>query len=158
MTESRWAVYESGVRRKRYQPAQDRGNSGMVCFARNEAHARHLAEVFAEREENEVANANGEEKEMPKKEKKAKREKLERIRDERLPGPGGLLKRSYKGKEIEVKVLTNTFVYKDKEYSSLSAVAKAITGYKAISGQVFFGLWKSQAESKPHKKKAKSAA
>lgn len=53
---------------------------------------------------------------------------------------GTQIKRSYKGKEHIVTVKNeNTFLYNDKEFSTLSAVAIAICG-KKVSGNHFFGL------------------
>ena len=44
-----------------------------------------------------------------------------------------------KGQRIEVEVLDNGFLYDGTVYTSLSAVAKAITGTHC-SGRAFFGL------------------
>jgi hypothetical protein len=51
---------------------------------------------------------------------------------------GSVLKRVYKGKEYVCTVVQNGFEYEGKVYRSLTAVAKTITGYKAISGTDFF--------------------
>jgi hypothetical protein len=48
--------------------------------------------------------------------------------DQRLPPPGTILTRPYKGLLIEVQVLTEGFAYAGRIYPSLSAVAKTITG------------------------------
>ncbi len=48
--------------------------------------------------------------------------------DQRLPPPGTLLTRPYKGQQLHVQVLTDGFAYAGAVYPSLSAVAKAITG------------------------------
>ena len=48
--------------------------------------------------------------------------------DPRLPPPGTILTRPYKGQLVQVQVLTEGFAYAGRVYSSLSAVAKAITG------------------------------
>jgi hypothetical protein len=48
--------------------------------------------------------------------------------DPRLPPPGTILTRPYKGQLVQVQVLTEGFAYADRVYASLSAVAKAITG------------------------------
>ena len=48
--------------------------------------------------------------------------------DHRLPPPGTLLTRPYKGQLLQVQVLTDGFAYAGTVYPSLSAVAKAITG------------------------------
>jgi hypothetical protein len=48
--------------------------------------------------------------------------------DHRLPPPGTILTRPYKGQLLQVQVLTDGFAFAGHVYSSLSAVAKAITG------------------------------
>jgi hypothetical protein len=48
--------------------------------------------------------------------------------DHRLPPPGTILTRPYKGQLVQVQVLTEGFAYAGRVYPSLSAVAKAITG------------------------------
>ncbi len=60
----------------------------------------------------------------------------------RLPPPGGVLLRRYKGKELQVHVRSNGFEWEGQFYGSLSAVAKAITG-SHWSGNVFFNLAES---------------
>jgi hypothetical protein len=48
--------------------------------------------------------------------------------DLRLPPPGTILTRPYKGQQLHVQVLTDGFAYAGTVYPSLSAVAQAITG------------------------------
>ncbi len=48
--------------------------------------------------------------------------------DPRLPPPGTILTRPYKGQQLHVQVLTEGFAYAGTVFPSLSAVAKAITG------------------------------
>jgi len=48
--------------------------------------------------------------------------------DHRLPPPGTILTRPYKGQQLHVQVLTEGFAFAGNVYPSLSAVAKAITG------------------------------
>jgi hypothetical protein len=48
--------------------------------------------------------------------------------DNRLPPPGTILTRPYKGQLVQVQVLTEGFAYAGRVFPSLSAVAKAITG------------------------------
>jgi hypothetical protein len=68
--------------------------------------------------------------------------KVTRIRDSRLPVPGTILTRDYHGVEIRVVALDDgQFEYDGKVYSSLSAVARAVTGQK-WNGRLFFGLTK----------------
>jgi hypothetical protein len=57
--------------------------------------------------------------------------------DQRLPPPGTLLTRPYKGQLVQVQVLTDGFAYAGRVYASLSAVAKAITG-SHTNGYWFF--------------------
>jgi hypothetical protein len=57
--------------------------------------------------------------------------------DHRLPPPGTILTRPYKGQLLQVQVLTEGFAYAGRIYPSLSAVAKAITGSHA-NGYHFF--------------------
>ncbi len=60
-------------------------------------------------------------------------------RDRRLPIPGTVINKKYKGTEIRVKALEHGFEYNDKVYKTLSAVAKAITGAH-WNGFSFFNL------------------
>ena len=48
--------------------------------------------------------------------------------DDRLPAPGTVITRPYKGEQLQVKVLEGGFKFEGQIYGSLSAVAKAITG------------------------------
>ena len=57
--------------------------------------------------------------------------------DHRLPPPGTILTRPYKGQLVQVQVLTEGFAYGGRVYASLSAVAKAITG-SHCNGYLFF--------------------
>ena len=59
--------------------------------------------------------------------------------DSRLPPPGTVLTRSYKGQTLRVHVLPQGFQCQGQVYSSLSAVAKAITG-SHCNGYLFFRL------------------
>jgi len=59
--------------------------------------------------------------------------------DSRLPSAGTAIVRQYKGKTIRVLVVADGFEYEGEHYSSLSAVAKAITGTHC-NGFRFFGL------------------
>ncbi len=60
-------------------------------------------------------------------------------RDPRLPLPGTLLAREYKGQDIVVKALDTGFEYDGRRYKSLSAIAKEVTGTK-WNGFLFFGI------------------
>ena len=61
--------------------------------------------------------------------------------DNRLPPPGTIITREYKGYSLQVKVLPKGFEYEGEVYKSLSAVAKAITG-QHCNGYHFFRLGK----------------
>jgi hypothetical protein len=58
--------------------------------------------------------------------------------DRRLPMPGAVLTREYRGRTIAVTVLENGFLYDGVVYRSLTAVAKAVTG-SHWNGHLFFG-------------------
>jgi Protein of unknown function (DUF2924) len=62
-----------------------------------------------------------------------------RDQDSRLPLPGTLLTRKWKGRTLLVEVLATGFRYENRHYSSLSAIAVAITGTR-WNGLAFFGL------------------
>ena len=66
--------------------------------------------------------------------------------DDRLPRPGTILSRRYKGCTLQVEVLVHGFAFEGTTYRSLSAVAKAVTG-SHCSGHFFFGL--TQKGAKP---------
>jgi hypothetical protein len=62
-----------------------------------------------------------------------------REQDRRLPLPGTLLTREWKGRTLLVEVLAKGFLYENRQYASLSAIAVAITGTR-WNGLAFFGL------------------
>lgn len=64
-----------------------------------------------------------------------------KTKDSRIPPAGSIISKTYRGKQVEVKVLENGFEYKGKFYKSISRVAMTITN-RQISGYVFFGLIK----------------
>ena len=57
----------------------------------------------------------------------------------RVPLPGTVISKTYKGSLIEVKVLHQGFEYGGKMYRSLSRIAREVSGVHQ-SGFVFFGL------------------
>jgi hypothetical protein len=59
--------------------------------------------------------------------------------DPRLPAPGTLLVRRYKGRDVIVKVLKDGFEFEGQVHRSLSAIARQVTGTK-WNGYVFFNL------------------
>jgi Protein of unknown function (DUF2924) len=60
-------------------------------------------------------------------------------RNVRLPMPGTLIRREYKGQNHEVQVLHGGFKYEGEVFRSLSAIAKKITGAH-WNGPLFFRL------------------
>jgi hypothetical protein len=59
--------------------------------------------------------------------------------DTRVPPPGSVITRVYKGEVLQVKILDVGFEFEGQVYRSLSAVARAITG-QHINGMLFFRL------------------
>jgi hypothetical protein len=53
--------------------------------------------------------------------------------------PGTVLSRKWKGRTILLEVLAKGFRFENRQYSSLSAIAVAITGTR-WNGLAFFGL------------------
>lgn len=60
-----------------------------------------------------------------------------------LPPAGTMITRMYKGRAIRVTVLENGFDYEGERFTSLSAIAKAVTG-SHWNGRLFFGLAKEE--------------
>ena len=69
-----------------------------------------------------------------------------RADDRRLPSPGTVLTRRYKGQTLHVRILERGFEFDGAVYASLSAVAKAITG-SHCNGYLFFRLTTKGASS-----------
>src|SRR5262249_24928360 len=63
--------------------------------------------------------------------------------DDRLPPPGTVLTRRYKGSDVQVLVLASGFEYAGQVYPSLSAVAGAVTG-SHCNGFLFFRVGQYQ--------------
>jgi len=61
------------------------------------------------------------------------------VKDKRLPIPGTIITKKYKGSSCQVKVLEKGFEYNGKIYKSLSSIAKEITGAH-WNGYLFFNL------------------
>jgi hypothetical protein len=59
--------------------------------------------------------------------------------DNRLPLPGTIITRPYKGEALQVKVLDDGFEFEGEVFGSLSAVARKITG-QHMNGYHFFRL------------------
>ena len=72
-------------------------------------------------------------------------------REIRLPRPGALIRRVYKGREIVVRVLESGFEYEGRQYRSLTAIAKVITSAH-WNGLLFFGLVKQDKSAQGARK------
>ena len=77
-----------------------------------------------------------------------------RQQDSRLPLPGTVLSRQWKGRTILVEVLAKGFRYENRPYSSLSAIAVAITGTR-WNGLAFFGLTRPAGRNQKERPRAK---
>jgi Protein of unknown function (DUF2924) len=77
-----------------------------------------------------------------------------RAPDRRLPLAGTVLTRTWKGRNILVEVLAKGFRYENRQYSSLSAIAVAITGTR-WNGLAFFGLTRSAGVQRKERTRAK---
>jgi hypothetical protein len=75
-----------------------------------------------------------------------------RQKDRRLPLPGAMLSRKWKGRTILVEVLAKGFRYENQQYTSLSAIAVAVTGTR-WNGLAFFGLTRTTGGERKHAKK-----
>ena len=62
--------------------------------------------------------------------------------DARLPVPGTILTRKYRGNEIGVLVMEAGFEWKGRKFNSLSSIAREVTGTR-WNGYAFFGLGKA---------------
>lgn len=60
-------------------------------------------------------------------------------RDQRLPIPGTVFTKMYKGQPLEIITLEEGFEFKGKTYKTLSAIAKEVTGTH-WNGYLFFNL------------------
>ena len=60
-------------------------------------------------------------------------------RDKRLPIPGTVITKEYKGIKLQVKILESGFEYNSKVYKTLTAIAKEVTGAH-WNGYLFFNL------------------
>jgi DUF2924 family protein len=65
--------------------------------------------------------------------------------DRRLPLPGTIITREYKGETLQIEVLSKGFQFEGETFKSLSAVAKAITG-QHCNGFHFFRLGKETSK------------
>ena len=60
-------------------------------------------------------------------------------RDKRLPIPGTVITKEYKGSTLQVKILEAGFEYNNKIYKSLTSIAKEVTGAH-WNGYLFFNV------------------
>ncbi len=67
------------------------------------------------------------------------------VRDRRIPPPGTVLLRDYKGQKIPVTVMEDGFEWEGRQYRSLSAIAKEVTG-SHWNGLRFFNLARKEAK------------
>jgi hypothetical protein len=67
--------------------------------------------------------------------------------DRRIPRPGTLLQREYRGDTIAVTVLADGFEYQGRHYGSLSAIATEVSGTR-WNGLAFFGLTRRRRSAK----------
>src|ERR1700722_10947115 len=74
--------------------------------------------------------------------------------DSRLPLPGTVLSRNWKGRTILVEVLAKGFQYENRAYPSLSAIAVEITGTR-WNGLAFFGLARPAGRERKERTRAK---
>jgi hypothetical protein len=65
-------------------------------------------------------------------------------RDPRLPPAGTELRRTFDGAEHIVNVLDDGFMFRGKQYRSLSLIAREITGTR-WNGYGFFGLLQKES-------------
>ena len=61
-------------------------------------------------------------------------------RDPRLPAPGTVITKAYKGNELRVVVRDDGIEYDGAMFPTFTALAKHVTGSKSINGKLFFGL------------------
>ena len=69
--------------------------------------------------------------------------------DHRLPPPGTILTRPYKGQLVQVQVLTEGFAYAGRVYPSLSAVARAVYQREVLLVSAPTGIGKTIAALYP---------
>lgn len=67
------------------------------------------------------------------------RQRIHAPGDPRIPGPGAVITRDYKGRKLLVSVLDDGFEFEGQVYRSLTAIAKKATG-SHWNGVHFFGL------------------
>ncbi len=63
-------------------------------------------------------------------------------RDPRIPSPGTLITKAYKGRELRVVVRDDGLELDGTMYPTATALAKSVTGSKSINGNLFLGITK----------------
>lgn len=71
--------------------------------------------------------------------RKVRTRNIPRSAESRVPPPGTMVTRVFRGQEVAVKVLEDGFEYSGQVYRSLSAIAREVTG-TSWNGYTFFGL------------------
>ncbi len=61
-------------------------------------------------------------------------------RDPRLPVPGSVISKPYRGRELRVIAREDGYEFDGIMFPSLTAIAKQVTGATHINGKLFFGL------------------
>ena len=80
-----------------------------------------------------------------------------RERDSRLPAVGSTITKEWHGKTLEVKSLADGFEFRGQKFKSLSAVAKAATGFPSVNGFAYFSLLPTSVAAAPGTAKGKAA-
>ena len=70
-------------------------------------------------------------------------------RDPRLPPPGAFLTRTWEGSEHQVRILDRGFEYQGHTYTSLTAIARTISGGRCTSGVNFFHVDRLRDDGEP---------
>jgi hypothetical protein len=71
--------------------------------------------------------------------KSAKAPASKKIRDPRLP-ESGVIEKVYKGKTYRIEITPTGFRWDGRDWKSLTAIAREVTGAKAISGPLWAGI------------------
>jgi hypothetical protein len=79
------------------------------------------------------------------------------LRDPRLPPVGSVIQRVYKGRTFEVLATETGFEHESTKFSSLSQLAKKITG-QTVNGFVWWGLGHKDGKSRSGAGSARLAA
>ena len=80
--------------------------------------------------------------------KEAKKTTTKKAKAEATVKVGDVIERTYKGKQLRVKVTKDGFKFRGKAYRSLTAIALEVTGARSISGPYFFRNAKRKAKGK----------